>query len=258
MDAQTRRGGVEVIDSETISQYNPCEDNDYQRIYDYAKSRGLDVEDTQTWMKLCRAFCDINDYYTALDCLEEAGKLGKNLKNINALSAIIWYKLGRYHYTVFYCSRVTDIDPDEFYAWYLKGECYYHIRKYGKATRCLDRALSLRPGDEASMELREEAHRLSQVYPDQSPSYTKKLMEKDANEIVDAILNGTQHVAVFYRKDKIVLNPRKMRHITDASSQAVADRITRLKSRIRELMAQHPEYHQTNYGSMMAYRRNLE
>ena len=246
-----------MIDSTNALKVNENSDSDYQRIYDFAKSKGLDVEDTQTWMNLCRAFYDLRDYYTALDCLEEAGKLGKNLKNINALKAIIWYKLGRYDYTIYYCNRVTDLDAEEFDAWYLKGECYYHIRKYGKATKCLDRALSLRPGDETSMRLREEANRLSQVYPDQSPSYTRKLMEKDAQEIFDAILNGTQHIAVFYRKDKIVLNPRKMGHITDASSQAVADRITRLKGRIRELMAQHQDYHETNYGSMMAYRRNM-
>ena len=242
-----------------VAEPSEIESSDaYQSIYDYAKSRGMNVNDTKAWMDLCRAFYDAHDYYPAIDCLHEASKLGKNLKNINALQAIIYYKLGKYHYTIHYCNRVTDIDPDEFYAWYLKGECYYHIRKYGKATRCLDRALMIRPDDKASIDLREMTEELSENYPDQAPRYTGKKREKDAQEIVLAILTGAEHPAVFYRKDKIVLNARRMPHIVDAHSQTVAERITRLKDRIRTLMTEHPDYRETYYGSMMAYRRQTE
>ena len=241
-------------DAIDISQ-SEIEESIFYNLPGFAKSKGVDVNDVHSWKKLCRAFYDMNEHYLAIECLDEALKLGEDLKNLYALKAIIYYQLRNYRWCINYTKRVAELDPGEFYAWYVMGECYYHVGKYGKAVKCLDRALSLRPGDEASMKVREEAFSLSQVYPDRSRSYTRKLMEVDAQEIVEAILNGTQHVAIFYSKDKIVLNPRKIDYITDASSQAVSDRIIRLKGKIRELMSQHPGYLETNYRSMMAYRR---
>ena len=40
----------------------------------------------------------------------------------------------------------------------------------------------------------------------------------------------------------------------DAHSQTIQDRIKRLRTRIRELMAHHTEYTETYYGSMLAYQ----
>ena len=245
-----------MINNEEISRSEIGCIDDSQSLYEFAKSNGMNVNDTQAWLKLCRVFYDKDEYYTAIECLDEALKLGKSLKNIYALKAIIYYKQRRYHWSIHFSNKVTDINPDEFNAWYLKGDAYYHIRKYGKATKCLDKALSLRPDDYASLKLWDSSIILSQKYPDQSPSYTKKKMEKDAKEIVNAILTGAEHQAVFYKKEKIVLNPRKISYLADASSQTVGERVNRLKGRIREIMTKQTGYVETYYGSMLAYQTN--
>lgn len=82
-------------------------------------------------------------------------------------------------------------------------------------------------------------------------------MENDAQEIVKAITSGTEHPAVFIKKNKTVVNARKISHVVEAHSQTVGERVNRLKTRVREIMAQHDDFVETYYGPMLAYQTRL-
>jgi len=81
-------------------------------------------------------------------------------------------------------------------------------------------------------------------------------VEKDATEIVNAILSGAEHPCVIRRGELIAINPRNIPELTDAPMQTIEGRSKRLRARIMELMKPHPEFELTRYRSMIAYRRS--
>jgi len=243
-----------MIQERSISQSENGSVDEYQNLYDFAKAQEMDVKDTQAWLELFKEFYKAREYIAAQECLDQAIRLGHGLEELYTLKAIVYYKQGRYHYAIHYLDKVTDIDPDEIHSWFLKGDAYYRIGQYGQAVKCLDKAHALNPGDEESLRLRDSALTLSRIYPDQAPRYTRKRMEKDVQEIVNAITTGTEHPAVYYRNDKAVLNPRKIPNLIDAHSQTVGERSRRLKDRVRQVMATQTGYVETHYRSMLAYQ----
>ena len=120
--------------------------------------------------------------------------------------------------------------------------CFQLIRHPGglrRQTWCLDFGT-----DEVSLE--------SEGVIPQSKPYK---VERDAVEIVNAILSGGEHPCIIRRRDLIAINPRKIPELVNAPKQTVDGRAKRLKARVMELMKPHPEFELTMYRNMMAYRR---
>lgn len=80
---------------------------------------------------------------------------------------------------------------------------------------------------------------------------------KDAQVIVDAIRQGIDHPCISRKGDLLVINPRKIPELTDAPLQTEEGRVKRLKSHIRELMKDYPEFEETKYRNMLAYKIQL-
>jgi hypothetical protein len=80
-------------------------------------------------------------------------------------------------------------------------------------------------------------------------------VERDAVEIMNAILSGGEHPCIIRRRGLIVINPRKIPELVNAPKQTVEGRAKRLRTQIMELMKSHPEFELTHYRSMMAYKR---
>lgn len=77
---------------------------------------------------------------------------------------------------------------------------------------------------------------------------------KDAQAIVEAIVGGVEHPCVTRRGDLFIINPRKIPELMNAPKQTVEGRVKRLKFRIRDLIKSHPEFEETRYRNMLAYR----
>ena len=88
----------------------------------------------------------------------------------------------------------------------------------------------------------------------QSPYYTAKITRNEAQAIMNALKHDAEHPAVIRRDNLFIINPRKISELTDAPKQTVEGRVKRLKPCIKNLMKKHPEFKETKYRNMLAYR----
>lgn len=79
--------------------------------------------------------------------------------------------------------------------------------------------------------------------------------DNDAREIVEALIEGKDHTVIEIRRGLYVIKPKKIPRIVDSTDNTASSRGKKLKIKIRELMASHPEFEETPYGWYLAYRK---
>lgn len=79
--------------------------------------------------------------------------------------------------------------------------------------------------------------------------------DKDAGEIVKAIVEGDDHPAIEIRRGLCVIKTKKISRVHDSTDSTASSRRKRLKFKIQELMASHPEFEEAPYGRYLAYKK---
>jgi hypothetical protein len=79
--------------------------------------------------------------------------------------------------------------------------------------------------------------------------------DNDAREIVKAITERKDHPAIEIRRGLYVIKPKKIPRIIDSTDNTALNRGKKLKFMVQKLMASHPEFEETPYGSYLAYKK---
>jgi len=79
-----------------------------------------------------------------------AGCVGSSGKNDNSLSENVgtaWnlYKEGRYQSALVYCDKAISENPNDKWAWFVKGKVHYQLNESSKAVECFNKSIHIDP-----------------------------------------------------------------------------------------------------------------
>jgi len=75
----------------------------------------------------------------------QSSKNSKNEISSNVATAFNMYKEGRYQTALVYCDKAIKKNPNDKWAWYLKGKVYYHLKESSKAVECFNKSIQIDP-----------------------------------------------------------------------------------------------------------------
>ena len=75
---------------------------------------------------------------------QESKKEGDEISP-NVANAFEMYKQGRYQSALVYCDKAIKENPNDKWAWYLKGKVYYQLNKSAEAIECFNKSIQIDP-----------------------------------------------------------------------------------------------------------------
>ncbi|AEF96068.1 tetratricopeptide repeat protein [Methanotorris igneus] len=84
---------------------------------------------------------------TIAGCVDipQSSKNSKNEISPNVATAFNMYKEGRYQTALIYCDKAIKENPNDKWAWYLKGKIYYQLNESAKAVECFNKSIRIDP-----------------------------------------------------------------------------------------------------------------
>ena len=87
----------------------------------------------QVWLKKAKAQRQLDDYEAALQTCNNALRYYQSPQLLNYCKALTLYGLGRYEEAISAYNESIEIDPDDIWSWYNRGEAYTKLQQYDRA-----------------------------------------------------------------------------------------------------------------------------
>src|SRR5207253_302885 len=97
------------------------------------------------WLQRGELLACLQQNEAAEGAVKKAGETPLRTARDRYLAARLQQKAGNYRKALALLEEATQLDPQDFSAWFVKGYCHDSLRQHAEATACYSTCLALRP-----------------------------------------------------------------------------------------------------------------